>query len=193
MWKIHAYIQYHFLCIIIYQLYNQSPPDDCQKSGQKFDQKIVKKPAKNCQKNRPIKYVFPKIICTSFTFWYGHRPCSCCLVTPLTGLVGKLIHKRFFWHCFFDGPRSVQFGPVYSMLDIGSKTYESLGNVLKQCPNIYATPLLQWSFWQCLSFSWTILRGKHCWHAIAVMEVVDSFHTVTFYRMIIWRLVVNPM
>ena len=74
---------------------------------------------------------------TSFTFWYGHRPCSCCLVTPLTGLVGKLIHKRFFWHCFFDGPRSVQFGPVYSMLDIGSKTYESLGNVLRWRRQLY--------------------------------------------------------
>ena len=137
MWKIHAYIQYHFSCIIIYQLYNQSPPDNCQKIGQKLNQKIVKKPAKNCQKNRPIKYVFPKIMCTSFTFWYGHRPCSCCLVTPLTGLVGKLIHKRFFWHCFFDGSRSVQFGPVYSMLDIGSKTYESLGNVLRWRRQLY--------------------------------------------------------
>ena len=32
----------------------------------------------------------------------------------------------------------------------------------------------QWVFWQCLPFSWTILRDKHCRHPIAVMEVVDT-------------------
>ena len=30
-------------------------------------------------------------------------------------------------------------------------------------------------FWQCLPFSWTTLRGKHCRHPIAVMGVVDTF------------------
>ena len=29
-------------------------------------------------------------------------------------------------------------------------------------------------FQQCLPFSWTTLRGKHCWHPIAVMGVVDT-------------------
>ena len=29
-------------------------------------------------------------------------------------------------------------------------------------------------FWQCLPFSWTTLRGKHCWQPIAVMGVVDT-------------------
>jgi hypothetical protein len=28
---------------------------------------------------------------------------------------------------------------------------------------------------QCLPFSWTTLRGKHCRHPIAVMGVVDTF------------------
>ena len=34
----------------------------------------------------------------------------------------------------------------------------------------------QWGFRQCLPFSWTTLRGKHCRHPIAVlMGVVDTF------------------
>ena len=39
---------------------------------------------------------------------------------------------------------------------------------------IYYTHL-QWGFQQCLPFSWTTLRGKHCRHPIAVMGVVDTF------------------
>jgi hypothetical protein len=34
---------------------------------------------------------------------------------------------------------------------------------------------MQWGFRQCLPFSWTTLRGKHCQHPIAVMGVVDTF------------------
>ena len=41
--------------------------------------------------------------------------------------------------------------------------------------NVSTTPLRQWGFRQCLPFSWTALRGKHCWHPIAVMGVVDTF------------------
>ena len=33
----------------------------------------------------------------------------------------------------------------------------------------------QWGVWQHLSFNWTTLRGKHCWHPIAIMGVVDTF------------------
>ena len=44
-----------------------------------------------------------------------------------------------------------------------------------QCPNVSTTPLQQRGFWQCLPFSWTTLRGEHCWHPIAVMGVVDTF------------------
>ena len=37
----------------------------------------------------------------------------------------------------------------------------------------------QWGFQQCLPFSWTTLRGKHCQHPIAVMGVLDTFaHTL---------------
>jgi hypothetical protein len=41
--------------------------------------------------------------------------------------------------------------------------------------NVSTTPLRQWGFLQCLPFSWTTLRGKHCRHPIAVMGVVDTF------------------
>ena len=33
----------------------------------------------------------------------------------------------------------------------------------------------QLSFLQCLPFSWTTLRGTHCWRPIVVMGVVDTF------------------
>jgi hypothetical protein len=42
-------------------------------------------------------------------------------------------------------------------------------------PNVSTTPLWQWGFRQCLPFSWTTLRGKHCRNPIAVMGVVDTF------------------
>ena len=48
------------------------------------------------------------------------------------------------------------------------------------CPNVSTTPLRQWGFRQCLPFSWTTLRGKHCWHSIAVMGVVDTFGQYQF-------------
>ena len=51
-----------------------------------------------------------------------------------------------------------------------------------QSPNVSTTPLRQWGFRQCLPFSWTTLRGKHCRHPIAVMGVVDTFeHRLLLY------------
>ena len=44
----------------------------------------------------------------------------------------------------------------------------------RQSPNVSTTPLWQWGFQQCLTFSWTALRGKHCQHSITVMGVVDT-------------------
>ena len=44
------------------------------------------------------------------------------------------------------------------------------------CEDKISTTLLrQWGFRQCLPFSWTKLRDKHCQHPIAVMGVVDMF------------------
>ena len=44
---------------------------------------------------------------------------------------------------------------------------------VKLGPNVSTTPLWQWGFWQCLHSSSTTLGGKHCWHPIAVMGVVE--------------------
>ena len=41
--------------------------------------------------------------------------------------------------------------------------------------NVSTTPLRQWGFRQCLPFSSTTLRGKHCQHPIAIMGVLDIF------------------
>jgi hypothetical protein len=46
---------------------------------------------------------------------------------------------------------------------------------VRQSPNVSTTLLRQWGFRQCLPFSWTTIRGKHCRHPIAVMGVVDTF------------------
>ena len=51
----------------------------------------------------------------------------------------------------------------------------------KYCPNVFTTPLRQWGFRQCLPFSWTTLRDKHCRHPIAVMGVVDMFGLDLFW------------
>ena len=45
----------------------------------------------------------------------------------------------------------------------------------RQRLNVSTTPLRQWGFLQCLPFSWTTLRDKHCRHPIAIMGVVDTF------------------
>ena len=45
-------------------------------------------------------------------------------------------------------------------------------------PECICNPIIRkWVFRQCLPFSWTTLRGKHCRHHIAVMGVVDIVHT----------------
>ena len=46
---------------------------------------------------------------------------------------------------------------------------------LRLWPERIYNPLQQWDFQQCLPFSWTTLRDKHCRHPIAVMGVVDTF------------------
>ena len=47
--------------------------------------------------------------------------------------------------------------------------------VTNYAQNLSTTPLWQWGFQQCLPFSWTKLRDKHCQHPIAVMGVVVMF------------------
>ena len=40
---------------------------------------------------------------------------------------------------------------------------------------LFTIPLRQRGFRQCLPFSWTTLRDKHCRHPIAIIGVVDTF------------------
>ena len=42
-------------------------------------------------------------------------------------------------------------------------------------PKRIYNPITAIGFWQCLPFSWTTLRCKHCRQSIAVMGVVDTF------------------
>ena len=56
-----------------------------------------------------------------------------------------------------------------------SKFSECIWPNAQNSQNVSTTPLRQWFFWQCLPFSWTTLRGKHCRHPIAVIGVVDTF------------------
>ena len=56
-------------------------------------------------------------------------------------------------------------------------------------PNVSTTPLQQWDFLQCLPFSWTTLRDKHCWHLSAVMGVVDTFgpgYILKVFSLVVW-------
>ena len=54
----------------------------------------------------------------------------------------------------------------------------------KPCPNVFTTQFWQWGFRQCLPLSWTTLRGKHCWHSIAVMGVqICSGHVNNLFRL----------
>ena len=89
----------------------------------------------------------------------------------------------------------ISLSPILSgMLTVSAWKYVTIFNLNKakwthicnriflsyQCPKMTTTPLWQWGFWQCLNFSCTTLKGKYCWHPIAIMGVVDtlrpSFH-----------------
>ena len=53
--------------------------------------------------------------------------------------------------------------------------------VLQECAGTYLQPHYgNGFFWQCLPFSWTTLRGKHCRHPTAVMGVIDMFGQYLF-------------
>ena len=54
------------------------------------------------------------------------------------------------------------------LLDFGRKRSKTL-------PERIYNPIMAMGFRQCLPFSWSKLRGKHCQHPIAVMGVVDTF------------------
>ena len=53
-----------------------------------------------------------------------------------------------------------------------------------QCPNVSTTPLRQWGFRQCLPFSWTTLRGKHCRQKYFIIHTsgLDNLTTQLLYN-----------
>ena len=65
--------------------------------------------------------------------------------------------------------------PRYHLEDLNWSTKTNVFYETLQRLNVSTTPLRQWGFRQCLPFSWTRLRGKHCRHPITVMGVVDTF------------------
>ena len=83
----------------------------------------------------------------------------------------NLQFKNFGWPKNLFSPRNIDTAGYYwkrlSWSDLLILTKKRT-----PCPNVSTTPLRQWGFQQCLSFSWTTLRGKHCRHPIAVMGVV---------------------
>ena len=42
-------------------------------------------------------------------------------------------------------------------------------------PKLIYNRITAMGFWQYLPFTWTALKGKNCWHPIAVNGVVDTF------------------
>ena len=67
------------------------------------------------------------------------------------------------------------------ILKIQTLNWKPMDIELVHCLNISTTPLRQCGFRQFLAFSWTTLRGKHCWHPIATMGFVD--HLGPFYTL----------
>ena len=65
----------------------------------------------------------------------------------------------------------------YFYFGFGIQTTEVV--LFKAMPERIYNPIMAMGFQQCLPFSWTTLRGKHCRHPIAVpiavMGVVDTF------------------
>ena len=82
----------------------------------------------------------------------------------------------FYFYYIFSTLRHLSLFDQFYFIKKCSYNY-AVGNT--QYLNISTTPLWQWGFWQCLPFSWTTLRGKHCRHPIAVMGVVDTFGKYT--------------
>ena len=48
-------------------------------------------------------------------------------------------------------------------------------------PNVSTIPFWQWDFRQCLPFSWTSLRGKHCRYPFVLIRVVNTFRLCVFW------------
>ena len=103
-----------------------------------------------------------------FHHWYIHRPKNrtngnCVGLCGPTNRISQLLDK-----IMKSQNRNVQ---ELRQLNLASK---EISDQAAWPEGIY-NPITAMGFQQCLPFSWTTLRGKHCQHPIAVMEVVDTF------------------
>ena len=55
---------------------------------------------------------------------------------------------------------------------IFSDYFDSLNN---GCWKAFSTPIMTWGRWQCLAFSCSTLRDKHCQRPIAVIGIAHAF------------------
>ena len=80
-----------------------------------------------------------------------------------------------FWFECADNNQNVYFNAKLSILPasfyLSRALWDCQDSTFRPGPNVSTTPLRQWGFQQCLPFSWTTLRGKHCWHPIAIMTL----------------------
>ena len=97
----------------------------------------------------------------SYTFKHGQRTCDGYFPNSLR----QISYLRYVWDTYVLGLKNKVF--------VG-KLFKSIFP-WTPCPNVSTTPLQQCGFRQCLPFSWTTLRDKHCRHPIAVMGDVDMF------------------
>ena len=106
--------------------------------------------------------LYQKTPSVPFNAWFSphrahttHTTCS---------IMGQII----FWVLFLY--IGIRFVCLFVLRQSGKGFY-----IKRPCPNVSTTQLRQWGFRQCLPFSWTTLRGKHCRHSIAAMGVVNMF------------------
>ena len=124
---------------------------------------------------------------------YQNASTSRILEPSQQSLIYSVIYVKSFGHSrkqSFHFRKKGSFLKLQHCLELGCQ----MSNLLLESPNFWVlilntaqtyirciyiyistTPLRQWGFRQCLPFSWTTLRDKHCRHPIAVLGVVDTF------------------
>ena len=90
------------------------------------------------------------------------------------GVIAKMIFSNLTKHetakrypfCYLDTLwqcLSLCFDRIQKAVKLQNNSHLQMA-IFLHCLNVSTTPLPQWGFRQCLSFSLTTLRGKHCRH-----------------------------
>ena len=121
-------------------------------------------------KSLPILHVYRLCYPTCFSLEKkSENPRNFCMHYPF---LFYLKYKASILHCVYLSENLLQMLSQWGW-SLSQVTLEVF--LSRHSPNISTNPSRQWGFQQCLPFSWTTLRGKHCRHPIAVMGVVDTF------------------